>query len=771
MCRPVFLRVRHSSCLAFIVALAANTAVFENALGAPAAADPRQAAVNPPEPVSPSADAESDLPRGHSQHGEAFNEGPRQAARLIPGTGRIRFPVTSKVQQVQAFIEQGIGQVHGFWYFEAERSFRQAAKLDPDCAIAYWGMALANRNNSKRAKQFIGEAVKRKAQASKREQQYIEAYRKYVLGSGSRKKKAAQLVKDLEQIVKDHPNDLEALALLSYTLYARRGDLKRKHDDVAKVLEREPLHPVHHFRIHLWDHKDPSRALPSAAKCGAAAPAIAHMWHMPGHIYSRLKRYHDAVWQQEASARVDHAQMMRDRLLPDQIHNFAHNNEWLIRNLIYIGRWRDAADLAKNMIELPRHPRYNTLTKRGSAYYGRLRLFDVLTRFERWQDLVRLAEGEHLEPTQQEGEQIRRLRQLGVAQVELGRHDDAHATLAELARRLAATAGPAPHETRHTPLDKKESKAKSGSSATRQKLERAIAAIRSRMAAGEGRFDEALKLAKKAAEDKLLQARLQVLAGQIDEGLKTAESYMKSQTNRVQPLAAFIEILWLADRKDDARRQFEKLREISSAIQFDSPIFDRLAPVATALELPADWRVPRDRPKDFGPRPPLDSLGPFRWAPSAAPNWVLHDHQGEPHALKAYSGKPVIVIFYLGYGCLHCAEQLGAFAPRSDDFRRAGIEIVAISTDDRQGLKKSLSNYKPGMPFPLLANPQLDVFKAYRAFDDFEEQPLHGTFLVDGKGRVRWQDISYEPFMDVDFVLRESKRLLGLGQSPGADAR
>ena len=73
--------------------------------------------------------------------------------------------------------------------------------------------------------------------------------------------------------------------------------------------------------------------------------------------------------------------MMRDRVLPDQIHNFAHNNEWLIRDMIFVGRMRDAIDLAKNMCELPRHPKYNTLTK-GSANFGRLRLYEALARFE-----------------------------------------------------------------------------------------------------------------------------------------------------------------------------------------------------------------------------------------------------------------------------------------------------------------------------------------------------------------------------------------------------
>ena len=61
-----------------------------------------------------------------------------------------------------------------------------------------------------------------------------------------------------------------------------------------------------------------------------------------------------------------------------------------------------------------------------------------------------------------------------------------------------------------------------------------------------------------------------------------------------------------------------------------------------------------------------------------------------------------------------------------------------------------------------LANQALDVFRSYRVYDDFEERPLHGTFVIDGKGLVRWQDISYEPFTDAKFVLEETQRLLSL---------
>jgi alkyl hydroperoxide reductase subunit AhpC len=75
--------------------------------------------------------------------------------------------------------------------------------------------------------------------------------------------------------------------------------------------------------------------------------------------------------------------------------------------------------------------------------------------------------------------------------------------------------------------------------------------------------------------------------------------------------------------------------------------------------------------------------------------------------------------------------------------------------------------YKEGpFPFPLVSNEGLDVFRSYRCFDDFEQQPLHGTFLVDAQGLIRWQDIGHEPFMNVEFVLQEAQRLLHPEVSP-----
>ena len=157
---------------------------------------------------------------GHSFHGEAFNEGPRQSAYLMKGMGRVRFPVTTDSQEAQLFFTQGVAQLHGFWYFEAERSFRQAAMLDPDCAMAYWGMAVANRNNTERAKKFIEEAKKRRDKADKREKLWIDSEVNYWADTKKAEKdRRKKMVRDLETIIYDYPDDIEAKAFLAVWLW------------------------------------------------------------------------------------------------------------------------------------------------------------------------------------------------------------------------------------------------------------------------------------------------------------------------------------------------------------------------------------------------------------------------------------------------------------------------------------------------------------------------------------------------------------------------
>ena len=104
-----------------------------------------------------------------------------------------------------------------------------------------------------------------------------------------------------------------------------------------------------------------------------------------------------------------------------------------------------------------------------------------------------------------------------------------------------------------------------------------------------------------------------------------------------------------------------------------------------------------------------------------------------------------------------------AFAAAKKEFDDAGLTLLAISSDNAEGLKESLASFTGGViPIPLLADNTLDVFKAYRCYDDFENQPLHGTFVIDGAGLVRWQDIGFEPFKDHRFLIGEAKRQLSL---------
>lgn len=737
-------------------------------------------------PAGESGEVESGPLAGHSNHGEIFNEGPRQKAYLMPGMANVDFPITSKSEEVQQFFNQGVSQLHGFWFFESERSFRHAASLEPDCAMLYWGMAMSNMSNSKRAKGFIEEAKKRRESASPREQKYIDALHAFLnadtSSSDKKKARAEKYIKALERILYDYPDDTEAKAFLALEFWKRRSDGVKIYSYHAvdallgEVFDANPMHPAHHYRIHLWDSERPQKALASAATCGQTTPGIAHMWHMPGHIFSRLKRYDDAVFQQEASARVDHAHMMRDRVLPDQIHNYAHNNEWLIRNLIFVGRAEDAVNLAKNMIELPRHPKYNHLARRGcSSSYGRARLFQVLEAFELWQQTIQLCDTPYLEATDIPREQANRLRALGRAHLRLGNREAGQAVIEQLQQKSTEQA-----EKRDAEIAKAIEEIKEEDEAKRKvAMEKAKKDKTREYASTIGEFDRArgelegwlavLDGDAKGAIEKLKKARVSgpalahvyQAAGETDKAQAEIDKYLPRHKNEVVPLAHAVRLAMAQEKTDEAKKHFSELRKLSAHMDLSAPVFAPLAEWAVQWGHAADWRVEPQLADDIGDRPSLDSLGPFRWQPSPAPPWALEGVDGKKVTLQDYEGKPVVLIFFLGYGCLHCAEQLHAFAPKVEEFREAGFEVLAISSDNHDGLKKSLANYDGGpLPIPLCADPKLEAFQAYRAVDNFEEMPLHGTFVIDCEGLIRWQDISYEPFMDPDFVLKEAQRLL-----------
>jgi peroxiredoxin len=716
-------------------------------------------------------------------HGEAFNDGPRQKAYLMYDMGNVKFPVTTAAAEAQAFFNQGVAQLHGFWYFESERSFRQAAKLDPGCAMAYWGMAMSNANNDKRAAAFIAKAVERKSQASRREQLWIDSLAKFCDKKGRDEKSRYQrYIRDLEAIIHEFPDEVEAKAFLSVTLWHANGkgvpiNSRQAVDALLdQVFAANPLHPAHHYRIHLWDEEKPARALASAALGGASAAGIAHLWHMPGHIYDKLHRYAEAAWQQEASARVDHAHMYRDRVMPYQIHNYAHNNEWCARNLAHVGRVRDAVELAKSLCEVPRHPSHNEPLNGGhAAGFGRQRLFDFLLRFELWDATLAMADTHYLEPTDKPEQQVKRLKLIGAAYFGKGDFDRGQAQLEDLKVRLRNGEEAAGRDEKaaeeKAQKEKKDEKqvAKAKSDARRKhddlsrRLRQACEYLRGARAVARGQFALALEHYGRAGSvAKELLSFIHSKAGQHDQAVKLAKEAADSATGQAPPLANYVYVLFTADKKDQAAKEFDRLRTLAANADLDVAVFARLSDIARSLGLPQDWRIQPPASADFGSRPELDSLGPFRWSPYPAETWSLTDSAGKPHGSDQYRGKPVVLIFYLGHGCLHCVEQLNAFAPKASEFKQAGIELVAVSTDAMPELKVSIEKctLEGGFPFPLVSDANHTVFKSFRAYDDFESAPLHATFLIDGHGNVRWQDIGPEPFKNPEFLIKESKRLL-----------
>jgi alkyl hydroperoxide reductase subunit AhpC len=109
-------------------------------------------------------------------------------------------------------------------------------------------------------------------------------------------------------------------------------------------------------------------------------------------------------------------------------------------------------------------------------------------------------------------------------------------------------------------------------------------------------------------------------------------------------------------------------------------------------------------------------------------------------------------------------QQLRAFEPKAAEFAKAGLPIVTVSTDTMDGVAETIKLGKEsgGFPFPILSDAHTMAFRAFNAYDDFESKPLHGTYLIDAQGMIRWQHISYEPFMLPDFLLEEAQRLLKL---------
>jgi len=740
----------------------------------------------PARPTAPPSEKNPAVPAaGHSIHGEAFDDGPRQAARLMPGQGKVDFPVTTARPEAQAFVHQGVGQIHSFFYFEAERSFRQAALLDPACPMAYWGMAMANVNNARRARGFLkeAEAKAKGAKPTRRETLYIEALAAlYKDGADAKAQKNGHLL-GLETIVQEFPDDLDARAWLAMVTWQNEGGSgigSRQAVDtlIDTVLDREPLHPgAHHYRIHLWDGSKFARAERAAGLYARSAPGIAHAWHMPGHTYTNLKRYADAAYQQEGSARVDHAYMARDRVMPFEIHNYAHNNQWLATSLGHVGRARDAIAVARNLVEQPRDPAGNGPNDGGSPQRsGRLRWSETLVKYELWDDLIAATESGALDWTDLPIEQKEKHHGLGLAYAARG---DSARLAAETAALRAMVEKPAPNPAPPAPPGTKPAP----SAPPRAESAPPVPAPERSYSAGPGNAASALaelegyalnargdylgaleKFQKATSMRPESLARAHLAAKNLGLAESAARKAVEAGTNQVLPLATLVEVLHAAGKDKEAREAYAKLEPLARHADRDTPIARRVAAIVDGWKAQGAWSGPvADAPTDetiASTRVDLETVGPLAWAPSPALPIAGVDTDGKAWSLADRKGRNVVVLFFLGGKCAHCMQQLQAFGKELDAFGKLNTDLVAIGTDDLEGSRALKANpAKIAFPMPILPDPKLALFKLYRAHDDFEGAPLHGTFLIDARGFVRFQRVAAEPFLDVEFLKKEAARV------------
>src|SRR6516164_166537 len=247
------------------------------------------------------------------------------------GLGSITYKITTANESAQGYFDQGLRLAYAFNHGEAQRAFRMAQKLDPDCAMCFWGEALVLGPNINLPMQedaiapAFAAAQKAKALAAKagsREQALIAAL---AVRYGSDPKAArapfdAAYAAEMAKVAAQFPDDdeiatlyAEAVMDLSPWDYWKPGGQEPNPQStpivptLERVLARNPNHPgAIHFYIHAVEASDrPKRAEPYADRLRGTIPGAGHLVHMPSHIYYRVGRYLDALEDNKTAVKVD----------------------------------------------------------------------------------------------------------------------------------------------------------------------------------------------------------------------------------------------------------------------------------------------------------------------------------------------------------------------------------------------------------------------------------------------------------------------------------
>ncbi|MDP1663014.1 MAG: redoxin domain-containing protein [Phycisphaerales bacterium] len=715
--------------------------------------------------------AAADDSMGHSRHGSAFDTGLRQKPWRMDGIGRAHFPITTKVPEVQEWFDQGNALLQSFWYEEAERSFRWCLKLDPDCAMAYWGLARCGLNWStglsefpeiKRYKDFLKEAVRRKGSVTPRERMYIEAWDAAMGADASERVKT--LGQKLQELVLEHPDDLEARTLLAMFSIGS-GSALGTEMIVRDILLKDPDHPgAHHTRIHNWDGLFAEQAIVSCQAYGRLVPGIGHANHMPGHNYSKIGMWHEAARSMDAATRVELRYMNERLALPFETWNYAHNRNYLCYIQEQLGMAAASLQGAGDMLAAPREPKRGNDQQYGIADEGMFAQIRALVKFERWDEILKAG-------TIQWGTD--EFSKLGRAFVETlaytgqGKTVDARARLAELTVLAHAMAGP-----------------ENGGAATGGAAGAAapfsftveLSAAEGLLCAAEGNLLDATRFLTEAAAIETKQrdagqyvndppvapwpanrllGDVYLRAGEPRLAIEAYERALKQERNDGFSLAGLAQAYFKSGNREKASACAGRFAAVwanaDAGLRWKSEVDALGLNAAAVAQTPAPERAyTLDAQSD---------LGPLDWEPFAAPRLDCVDADGKAVRLEDFLGKNIMLVFYLNEGCVHCVEQLVAISARAADWEGENTVVLAVSSTPPEQNRASEKLGK--LSARLLSDTDHASARRFTSYDDFEEMELHSTILIDAKGRVHWKRTGGDPFTDTDFLLQSLKRMNG----------
>jgi tetratricopeptide (TPR) repeat protein len=406
--------------------------------------------------ASPAAAQAPSSPAGPShKHYEATDlsnvPGPKgELAPRLQNLGSHTFPVSTKDEDAQRFINQGLNLAYGFNHAEARRAFREAARLDPGLAMAYWGQALVlgpninammESSEEPHAYELVQKARSLQATASPREQALIEALEKRYSGKAEERTVNDQAYADAMRAVHERfPDDLDIAVLYVESMM----DLRpwgywmpdgTPHEGTAEivaltedVIRRNPTHPgALHLYIHLIESTStPERAERAADTLLTLMPAAGHMVHMPSHIYQRVGRYADAMKSNRLAIEADEDYITQCRaqgLYP--IGYYPHNIHFLWFAASADGQSGVAIDAARTLAAKIEDHLLSDLPMLAAF---RVVPYWALTRFGRWEEMLREPEPPAGSAFLRGGYHYAR----GLALVATGRLADAEQELAKL---------------------------------------------------------------------------------------------------------------------------------------------------------------------------------------------------------------------------------------------------------------------------------------------------------------------------------------------------